>query len=474
MKHKIYSYFQRAKPKVVWEFFIAQYNTIKSKVITAEKTQKREKQTRYLSQAIQLEEAVNPYIIRSTMIMVSTAVFVFLTWAGFTDVNEVARTSGDIVPRGHTRTLQHLEGGIVHHIDVEEGQIVNPGDPLITLSDTVIKDDLDRLQAKHLSLEMQTERLKAYLEDRDVNFGRWSQVSQDQISEQLTVFEGMKHARMKEHDLLKEQMLEKQQGIKTLQSNLETLRKNLEITQNMHSRIEQLHKKGFASDMKILRIRMEMNSLEGEIKALENNIIVAEHEVKNYEERLLSLSAHHRDEALEKLSAVSSEISQNKELIEKVEERISRLVMRSPARGLVKGLILNTQGSIIAPGQVVLEIVPLDEALEVSVKISPQDVGHIHVGQAVQVKFSSFDFSRYGTVKGTLDKISATTFSAEDGSRYYQGRVLLEKKYVGNNPKNTIIPGMTVMADIITGKKTILEYLLKPIHVSLKTAFSER
>ena len=164
----------------------------------------------------------------------------------------------------------------------------------------------------------------------------------------------------------------------------------------------------------------------------------------------------------------------NIEIINKLEERTSRLNLRAPARGLVKGLSVNTIGAVIQPGQTLMEIVPLDKDLEVSVKISPQDIGHLEVGQPVQVKFSTFDFSRYGSVQGHLEQISATTFSGEQGERYYQGRVSLVQNYVGTNPDNQIMPGMTVMADVITGEKTILEYMLKPIHVSLKTAFTER
>src|SRR5690606_11816919 len=105
--------------------------------------------------------------------------------------------------------------------------------------------------------------------------------------------------------------------------------------------------------------------------------------------------------------------------------------------------------------------------------IQPQHIGHVHEGQKVEVKFSSFDFSRYGVVPGALEQISASTFKGEAGERYYQGRIALERNYVGHDARNTIMPGMTVMADIITGEKTVLQYLLKPIHVAMKSAFTE-
>jgi adhesin transport system membrane fusion protein len=141
---------------------------------------------------------------------------------------------------------------------------------------------------------------------------------------------------------------------------------------------------------------------------------------------------------------------------------------------LLKALAINTVGAVAQPGQTLMEIVPMDEKMIVEVKIQPQHIGHLKTGQKVQVKFSSFDFSRYGFITGQLDQISATTFTSENGERYYRGRVDLLQNYVGHDQRNLVVPGMTAMAEIITGEKTILQYLLKPVHTAMKTAFTER
>ncbi len=435
---------------------------------------KRDQQTRYLSQAIQLEESVNPHIIRSTMTMVSLALLVFVVWAGLTNINEVARTTGEVVPRGHHQQIQHLEGGIVQTINVEEGQVVEKDQTLLTLTDSVIKEDLERLQAKQMSLEMHDERLRAFIGKRDMNFDRWPDASPHIIMDQKEIFEGMRAARKTEYKMIEDQIEEKEKTLETVRSDLETVEANLKITRDMHKRRQALHKKGYAPDMKLMTSELQMNNLVGEKKRLEGAITLSLEELQNYRERLDVLSSQQKDIALQDLSVVVNEKAQNHELIEKLQERISRLKIKAPAHGLIKGLSINTIGSVVAPGQTIMEIVPLDEELEVSVKILPQDIGHLTIGQDVQVKFSTFDFSRYGSVKGRLAQISATTFVGENGDRFYKGRVLLEQNYVGEDQSNTIIPGMTVMADIITGKKTVLQYMLKPIHVSLKTAFTER
>lgn len=435
---------------------------------------KREKQTRYLSQAIQLEESVNPHIIRATMTMISLALLVFIVWSGLTNINEIARTPGEVVPSGYQQTVQHLEGGIVKAINVHEGEIIKAGQTLVTMDDSIIKEDFERTKSKQLYLEQQTERLRAFIEKREPDFSKLNDVTDEAIADQKAFFEDMLIAREKETRIIRDQIAQKKQSIQSFRTEISTAQKSLKIAQNMYERRLELNRKGYASDMQIMEDERSLNETKGEVSRLRNQIAVTQAEIKEFETRLESLAASHKDQASERLDQILSEKAQNFELIEKLQERISRLQIRAPIDGMVKGLSVNTIGAVIQPGQKIMEIVPLDKSLEVSVKISPQDIGHLQIGQNVQVKFSTFDFSRYGSLPGKLDRISATTFSSEDGERYYQGRILLDRNYVGSNPQNIILPGMTVMADVITGQKTILQYMLKPIHISLKTAFKER
>ena len=259
-----------------------------------------------------------------------------------------------------------------------------------------------------------------------------------------------------------------------MHTELQTAEKNYAIVKDLYDRRAKLNAQGYASTVKLLENERQLNEVSGQIRSIPNQIAVARNEIKEYEARLASLSASHLDQTHERLDQVLAEKTQNAEIIQKLEERIARLHVRAPARGMIKGLTVNTVGAVVQPGQTLMEIVPLDKKLEVMVKISPQHIGHLKPGQNVQVKFSTFDFSRYGSIAGTLEKISATTFTGENGERYYQGTIALSRNYVGYDSSNLVMPGMTVMADIITGEKTILEYLLKPVHLSLKTAFMER
>lgn len=435
---------------------------------------KSERQTRYLSQAIQLEEAVNPSIIRSTMLTISFAVLGFLGWAAVTSVNEIAHTPGEVIPTGNQQIVQHLEGGIVKAIRVKEGQAVRKGQIILTLDGAGVQDDLNRALSKDLTLRMQEERLRAFAEGRKPDFSSYKNTHPQTVKDQESFFSGMTRARAEERKVIKEQIIQKKRMIAALRADLTTAQENRAIAADLYDRRERLNRQGYASDIQLLETRRNLNNVNGEIRQLSNRIEVTKAEISEFENRLTSLEAGRRDEALDRLDQVMAEIAQNAELIEKLKNRVARLEIKAPTDGIVKGLAINTIGAVIQPGQILTEIVPLDEKLVVQVKIPPQHIGHIKPGQSVQIKFSSFDFSRYGFVRGTLKQISATTFSGENGERYYEGRIDLEKNHVGNDPQNEILPGMVVMADIVTGRKTVLDYLLKPIHNSLKTAFTER
>lgn len=435
---------------------------------------KRDAQTRYLSQAIQLEEAVNPHIIRATMSMVSLSILAFIVWAALTNINEIARTSGEVVPQGHQLTVQHLEGGIIKSIHIHEGDVVEAGQTLLTLDEASIISDLERANSRNLYLDMQIERLRAFTENRSPDFDQFEAATPQMRSDQIAFFEGMKSARDKESEIIRKQIEERKQSLTALDSSISTAQENLKITEDIYKRRVELNRKGYASDMQMLQDKKQVNAIRGELESLQNQKLQSQTEMNEYEQRLKSLTAQHLDQAHEKLDAVLAEKAENTEIIRKLEERIGRMNITASSRGLVKGLAVNTVGAVIQPGQVLMEIVPLDKTLEIQVKISPQDIGHIRIGQDVQVKFSTYDFSRYGVVMGTLEHISASTFTGNQGERFYQGRITINQNHVGKDHHNLILPGMTVMADIITGEKTILQYLLKPIHLSMKTAFTER
>lgn len=432
------------------------------------------KQTKYLSQAIQLEELVNTPLISATMGVVSLAILAFVVWASFTNINEIARTPGEVVTEGAQQVVQHLEGGIIKEIMVSEGDTVEAGQTLIVLDGVGIQEDFERVLNRDLSLRLQEERLRAFIENREPKWNFDKKIDAKLIEDQKSSFLSMLKSRAEEREIIKEQIAQKQNTIQMLQSDLSTTKGSQAIIQDLYDRRTNLNSKGYASDFQLLETKQKLNAVNGEISQTNNRIATAQAEIREFKNRLNSLNASHADKAHERLDNVLAELGENTELLQKLKNRTNRLEVKSPTRGFVKGLTINTVGAVVQPGATLMEIVPLDEKLIVEIKIPPQHIGHLKNGQNVQVKFSSYDFSRYGSITGHLNQISASTFNGERGERYYQGRVLLDKAYVGHNELNKVLPGMTVMADIVTGEKTIMDYLLKPIHVSLQSSFTER
>lgn len=437
------------------------------------KTSNREKQLRYLSQSIRLKEATNPRLIRMTMFTISLSIMAFISWSAYANVYEVAHTPGEIVPTGFQRTVQHFDGGIVRDILVNEGQQVAKGQVLIRLDGAGVMEDLSRARDKKQFLSLQEERLRAFIDGREPDF-KTSHATPEHLADQNAFFKSMNEARKKEAAIIGQQIRQKRQSITVLSSDLETAQSNYQIAEQLlHRRIE-LNQKGIVSDVKLMETQRNHNNLKGQIKNLENQIAMAQTAIREYQTRLSSLNATHKDEAHQRLDTVTAEMKQIEDTIKKLENRAARLEIKAPLDGLVKGLAVNTIGNVVQPGQTLMELVPIDTPLIVNLKIPPQYVGRLRTGQTVQVKVSSFDFSRYGSVAGKLDYISPTTFAAQNGERFYEGRVKLDQPYVGSNPQNKVVPGMTVMADIITGEKTVLQYLLKPIRNAMSTSFTEQ
>ncbi|MEZ5936500.1 MAG: HlyD family type I secretion periplasmic adaptor subunit [Alphaproteobacteria bacterium] len=436
---------------------------------------RRDQQLRYLAQSARLEEIDNHRLIRLTLLTISIAILVFIGWSAQATISEMSRAPGEVVPEGSQRTVQHLEGGRVAEILVRNGQIVDKDQALMVLDGSGVEEDLERARSKQLSLQIKAERLRAFIEGREPDFAGFDDVSDGYVLQQRESFRSMLKARQNEKKIVRAQITQKNETIALLKARRQNTADELTLVSDLHERHAKLFSQGYLTRSKLVETERQRNGLLGDLTDLDNQIRQAKVTLYEFENRLLSLDANHSDDAYRQLDDVEAELRQNREIVAKLRHRAERLTIRAPIHGVVKGLTVNNVGAVIASGQVITELVPLNEKLVVDVRIPPQHVGHLSTGQAVQVRVSSYDFGRYGAVAGRLEAISATTFVGERGERYYRGRIRLEQNYVGNDPMtNTILPGMTVMADIITGEKTVLDYLLKPIRQSIKTAFTER
>lgn len=432
------------------------------------------RQTRYLSQSIRLREGASPGIIKATIMICSASVVAFLVWAAMTQVSEIARAPGEILPAGKNQIVQHLEGGTLAKLNVREGQHVRQDDLLMTLEDSESRQDLARATAQRAIFAIEEERLRALIENRPPVFDKELQKTQpDLIRDAKAFLDSRQQSAVSDLKVINAQISQKRDQLRTLQSELASAERNRALSEDLLNKRRHLHAQGLLSSVRLMETERQRNDLSGSVSALQGQIAEARSGIAEFASRKTALERGQESDARGELNRLLADRQQNEALMVKLQDRLSRLKVRAPVTGTVQGLAVNTLGASVAAGQQLLEIVPDSKDLIVNLRITPRHVGHLEPGQRVQVKISSFDFARYGSIDGTLMSLSPSTFAGEDGERYYEGRVSLAKDYVGNID-NILRPGMTVMADIITGRKTILAYLLKPLQSALATSFSER
>ena len=429
---------------------------------------------RYLAASVELDEPAQPNSFRTVTFAIAAVVTALLVWAGVANIHAVTRTKGEVAPSGSLRTVQHPTGGVIKNILVEEGQLVDAGDPLVTLIGDGVLEDLSQAREKQRTLFAREERLRAFIEGREPDFSHLYGAGERYIEEQRKTFRSMLAALTSEREVIAEQREQKNQMLLALQEQAKTTGHNLKIAQEIYDRRKDLLAEGYFPRIQFLETERNLNDLKGAATQIDRDIALAQTALAEYDQRLELQEAKARDEAYVSLDDITAEIAQNRETIDKLEARARSLTLDSPVRGVVKGLSVNSLGGVIASGQIIAEIVPLDEELIVEIKIAPKDIGKVRPGHVVDVKFSAYDYSQFGSVRGELTYVSATTFSGEGGERYYRGKLSLDRNYVGPDPeRNIIIPGMTVMADIILGDRTLLAHILSPARKVAESAFKE-
>lgn len=423
---------------------------------------------RSLTQSIALEESPVPGIMRTGVMIISVLTAVFVMWAAFAHVEEVASATGQIVPSGYIQDIQHLEGGIVREIMVQEGDLVAKGQPLLKLDDTSANADFGQMSARQESLQLQATRLRNFAD------GKIDTTKPLTVDEQA-ILQSMEDARSSQRNVLNDQISQREKELAGLKASKASLQKNIVLMKEEYQMNKDLERKGSASKLMVMTAERELNTMQGQMAEVNSQEKQTEDAIKEIQSRVASLDADLKQEALKSLGQVEAELAEINKSITKLKSVSDRTTVSAPVRGLVKGLSVHTLGAVIEPGRVLMEIVPVEEELLVEALVSPSDIGNLQPGQHVKVKVSAYDFSRYGSIPGQLKSVSASTFQNEQGMAYYKAKIKLHRNYAGKDPmRNIVLPGMTVQTDIVTGEKTILQYLLKPIYSATQTAFHER
>ncbi len=431
--------------------------------------------TRFLSRAILLEEIGPPQAIITTVGVISLFLFGMITWAAVTTLDETSVATGQIRPASSVKPVQHLEGGIVSSVLVNEGEEVRQGQTILTMAPTAALSDLDRIKARHIALTLQIIRLKAFARGEKGDFSAYEKDYPILVQDQRDVLAQQNKSRTAQQNVIQSQITEKENELVLLDRQETTEIRNLAIIAEEMSMRQELTDKGLGSKIKLLEVQRAHNKAQGDLNRTKLSKSSVRANISQVKGNLVALNEKFRNESLIQVDSLSSERAQVSAQLTQLNDRVRRLAVLAPADGIVKGLKYRTVGSIIPPGDVVAEIVPISDSLIAEVRISPRDIGHVDLGTEVLVKIDTYNFARYGSITSSLDHISASSFMDEEGNSYFKGLVALPQNYIGTDPKsNRITSGMTVVADIRTGKKTLLQYLVKPINNALNTSFRER
>ena len=403
---------------------------------------------------------------------------IFVIWAHFAKLDEVTRGDARVVPSSKIQVVQNLEGGIVAELLVRDNQIVQKGDVLLRIANTGAESQYRDSRTQYLTLEAMIARLKAESRDQELQFPPEVQSEEPDIARsEESLYEKQISTFKSDIGVLNDQLTQKQQEIAGLQSKIQSLSRSLDLAKQEENITSPLVAGGAASKLDLVKIQREVSDLQGQLDDAKVAIPQTEAARDEAQKRILEKTATFRSDTQAELNKHTAELAALSQQIYTQHDRVTRTEVRSPVRGTIKDVKVTTIGEVIRPGEDLVEIVPLEDTLLVEAKVRPADVAFLHPGQPAMVKITAYDFSIYGGLKVKVEDISADTIKDDgpNGGTFFRVTLRTEKNSLGDGDKALpIIPGMTASAEILTGQKSVLDYLLKPLLKAKEEALRER
>ena len=418
----------------------------------------------------------SPRWSRLTVWIAAALIISALLWAKFAVLQEVTMGEGKAIPSSKVQVIQNLEGGIVTEIFVREGQMVNKGDTLLRLDDTRFRSNKGESEVDRFTLTAQVERLSAEAEGRPFKLSDEVVAKAPQVAEdERSLFEQRQRRLASEQRTLSEQLRQKTQELAEFRSKQGQFSSSLGLLQQEMNMSAPLVGTGAVSPVEILRLKRAAVEIRGSLNATTLAIPRAESAINEIKSKIDESEQSFRSEAAKELNEKRAELSKITATSIAIDDRVTRTTVTSPVHGVIKQLKVNTIGGVVQPGSDMVEIVPLEDNLLIEAKVRPQDVAFLHPGQKAMVKFSASDYTIYGGLSAKLELIGADTITDDKGNSFYLIQVRTDKNHLGGDVKPLlIIPGMVATVDIITGEKSVLDYLLKPVLKARTEAMRER
>lgn len=401
-------------------------------------------------------------------------VFALIAWAAFGHIDEIVRGQGKVVPSSQVQEVQSLDGGVVEEILVRPGQEVEVGQVLLRIDSTRFLSSLGENKAETFALKAKAARLEALASGKPYEPSADVLLQAPELAEmERRLWEAKTQELRTTLSIANDQLTQRREELRETQANRDQAASSCSLTSRELAVTRPLLKSGAVSEVDLLRLQREVARYCGEQKAASAQLDRIRSAIQEAENKIQEAEQSMRNQARVELSDTKAKLSTLEQGELALADRVRLAEVRSPVRGTIKTLMANTIGGVVQPGKDILEIVPLDDTLLLEVQVDPKDIGFLHPGQKAEVKFTAYDFAVYGGLDGHIEQIGADTVTDQHGNTYYIVLVRTERDAVGDNAM-PIIPGMVAEVHVLTGKRTLLQYLLKPVLRAKSNAFTER
>ena len=422
------------------------------------------------------EEAIldqEPLKTRRLLYAIALSVVVMIVWATFAEVDIVTRGQGKVIPSRQVQILGSQDGGVITEILVREGDLVQQGELLLKLDQTRSQSSLGENMAERSGLIVRAARLRAMVDGQPFEP---SQVMLTETADIVYQEQQLYDSRLEELEVQKgiarQQLKQRREELRELGVRRGQLGRELELATEELSRTTPMIESGAVSPVEVLRLQREVNKAEGELKQTRAQLSRISASISEAEGKLAGVDLEFSNGVREQLADTVNRINALTEAGAGLSDRVRQTNLLSPVTGTIKQLLYNTVGGIVLPGRDIVELIPADDSLLVEVRVRPQDIAFMAPGQVANVKVTAYDFVVYGGLEGKVEQIGADTVLDEEGNAFYE--VSVRTTTVAFGKDQPIIPGMTVEVDILTGKKTIMAYLMKPVLRAQQRSLSER
>ena len=414
----------------------------------------------------------------SHMILWLSAAFVFIAiiWANFATLDEVAHAEGRVIPSGQIQVVQNLEGGILSEVNISAGDSVKAGQTLLLLDDTRFASSFREGTLSVLTLRARVARLEAEIDEIPfTSIPGFSEEHQDILDDEILLYMSRQQELESSLSILRQQRTQYEQGLAELRAAKNKLTRNAALAKKELEITAPLVKSGAVSQVELLRLQAAVNDSLGQLEETSIAIPGSEAAVAEANQKIAERRQQFQSATQAELNEAKTDLSRLNISNVALEDRVNRTTVKSPVDGTVNQVLVNTIGAVIQPGMDLIEIVPSNDTLLVEAHIRPSDIAFIHPGGKATVKLTAYDFSIYGGLDSVLEVISADSITDERGEHFFRIRVRTSKNHLGTTENLLpIIPGMVATVDIMTGQKTVMDYILKPLKRAQAAALTER